>query len=328
MSAHATTPSPPRPGASLRLSAQDQLLALAAVAVLAVVIYGAVTTQGFLTTDNLKAILSSAGIVGIVAVGMTCITLGGNLFSLTLGTTAAVTTMAFLAALELGFPVAFVIALVLATTVCAAQGLVVGGLGANPIIVTIAFGALQLGLASLLSNNSTVYPPAGADYKFLAGTILGLPVSVFVLAAIAIAVELWLRRSRTGHELYLIGQNRAAARAGALRVVPVTVAAFAVAGACAGLAGVLIGANQGNATLLTGDIYTYDAIAAVLVGGTAITGGRGSVVRTVAGTLFIAVVADMLLLRGYSTGIQILVRGVMVLLVVVGMQLWLRRRSA
>lgn len=328
MSTRAGAPSPPRPGASLRLRTQDQLLGLAALAVLAVVVYGAATTQGFLTTDNFKAILSSAGIVGIVAVGMTCITLGGNLFSLTLGTTAAVTTMAFLAALKFGFPVALIIALALATTVCAVQGLVVGGLGANPIIVTIAFGALQLGLAGLLSNNSTVYPPSGAHYKFLADTILGLPVSVFVLAGIAIGVEVWLRRSRAGHELYLIGQNRAAARAGALRVVPVTVAAFAIAGACAAVAGVLIGANQGNATLLTGDIYTYDAIAAVLVGGTAITGGRGSVARTVAGTLFIAIVADMLLLRGYSTGIQILVRGVMVLLVVVATQLWLRRRSS
>jgi ribose/xylose/arabinose/galactoside ABC-type transport system permease subunit len=95
------------------------------------------------------------------------------------------------------------------------------------------------------------------------------------------------------------------------------VVAFAVASAFSAGAGVLVGAASANASLLLIGTYTYDAIAATLVGGNAVTGGRGSIKRTAAGAVFIATISDMLLLRGYSTGIQILVRGVIVLVIVV-----------
>jgi ribose/xylose/arabinose/galactoside ABC-type transport system permease subunit len=150
---------------------------------------------------------------------------------------------------------------------------------------------------------------------------------VFVFVAVVAALEVWLRHSRLGHETSLVGENRAAARAAALRVTRVTVVAFAIAGACAGIGGILIGASEGNATLLSGgDRYTYDAIAAVLVGGTLVTGGRGSAARTALGALFIATLSDMLLLRGYSAGAQVAVTGVVVLIVIVATQLRRGRR--
>lgn len=310
-----------------RLGPADVGLLVGGAVVLAVLVYGAVSTQGFLSYANLKAVLASMGIIGIVAVGMSCITIGGNLVSVTLGTTVVVTTMLFLAALTFGPVTAIVLTILAGGAVCALQGLLVGGFRANPIIVTIAFGTLQLGLAERLTNQSTVYPPHGADFRFLAGTVFGLPLSIFVLVAITLALEFWLRRSRLGRETYLVGENLRAARASALRVTPVAVAGFALAGGCAAVAGILLGAGQGNATLLTSETYTFQAIAAVLVGGIAITGGRGSIYRTVLGALFIAIVSDMLLLRGYSTGVQVLVRGVVVLAAVVVVQLHSRERA-
>jgi len=95
------------------------------------------------------------------------------------------------------------------------------------------------------------------------------------------------------------------------------VGAFGIASLYTAGSGILIGASSANASLLLVGSYTYDAIAAALVGGNAVTGGRGSIARTALGAIFIATISDMLLLRGYSTGGQILVRGIIVVVVVV-----------
>lgn len=300
----------------------DVALALLAVVVLAI---GAVGTDGFLTSANFRAILASVGILGIVAVGMTLITISGNLFSLSLGVTVTVASMTFLSWLDLGIVPAITLSVALCAAICGLQGLIVALLGANPIVVTIGFGALQLAAAAKFAAGEAIYPDGGG-FGWLASTVGGIPVSVFFLVGIVILLDLWLRFSRVGRELYLCGENRLAARAAALRVSASTVIAFAIAGACAGLAGVLLGAANKNAGLVGGDQYTFNAIAVVLVGGVAVTGGHGVTARTVLGALFIAAISDMLLLRGYSTGIQTLVAGVFVLLAIVVMQL--RRLSA
>jgi ribose/xylose/arabinose/galactoside ABC-type transport system permease subunit len=115
-----------------------------------------------------------------------------------------------------------------------------------------------------------------------------------------------MRRTRFGRQTYLLGENRVAARAAALPITLLTVGAFGIASLYTAGSGILIGATSANASLLLVGSYTYDAIAAALVGGNAVTGGRGSIARTAAGAIFIATISDMLLLRGYSTGAQIL----------------------
>lgn len=300
-------------------------LAITAVAALALV-YGAVTTDGFLTAANFKAIIASVGILGIVAVGMTFVTLSGSLFCLTLGTTLTVSSMAFLTWLQMGVLPAIVLTLLLGAAIGLAQGILIGALAANPIIVTIGFGALQLGVVAKLTNSAAIYPPADSNYAWLAGTVAGLPLAVYVLAALVVVSATWLSRSTLGQSILLVGENQAAARAAGLPVVRAIAAAFVIAGVCAALGGVLLGATDGNATLLTGgDRYTYDAIAAVLVGGVAAGGGRGTVQQTVLGALFIAVISDMLLLRGASGGVQMLVTGAVVIVVLVLFQLRGRR---
>jgi len=126
-----------------------------------------------------------------------------------------------------------------------------------------------------------------------------------------------MRRTRFGRQIYLLGENRVAARAAALPITLLTVGSFAIASLYTAGSGILIGATSANASLLLTGSYTYDAIAAALVGGNAVTGGRGSIARTAAGAIVIATISDMLLLRSYSTGGQILVRGIIVVVVVV-----------
>jgi len=289
----------------------------ALAALVAVLAYGAVSTDGFLTVANGKAILASVGVVGIVAVGMTFVMLGGNLFSLSLGTTLAVSAIAFLDFLHLGVAAAAVLAAAIGAAVSGAQGVAVGAFGVNPIVVTIGAGALQEGVVVKLTGGRTIVPSAPlSSYRFLVTPLLGLPFPVYVLAGVALSAELVLRYTTFGRELYLVGENRRAARAAGLRVAGVTTAAFAVAGLCAGVAGILSGSYNQGASLTLSGTYTYDAISAAIVGGNAITGGRGSVGRTLFGAIVMATLSDLMLLRHYGTGAQILVKGVIVLVFV------------
>lgn len=283
-----------------------------------VVVYGATTTTGFMTVSNLKAILTAAAFVGIIAVGLTVIVLSGNLFSLALGQTVAVTAMLFLYTLQFGLAPAIVLTLLLGLVIGAVQGFAVGAWGANPIIITIGAAGLMEGLAVWLSHGQSIVPPTSAtSYQRLAEPLLGVPFPVYVFVALTIVLAVAMRRTRFGRGIYLLGENRTAARAAALPITLLTTAAFALTSVFAAGAGVLIGATSQNASLLLTGSYTYDAIAAALVGGNAVTGGRGSVLRTAAGAVFIATISDMLLLRGYTTGGQILVRGIIVVVVVV-----------
>jgi len=144
---------------------------------------------------------------------------------------------------------------------------------------------------------------------------------------LTIVVDAVLRGTSFGRAIYAVGENKRAARAAAISIAAVAAGAFAVAGACTGIAGALIGATNGNASLFIESTYTFDAIAAVLVGGTAVTGGRGSAGRTLFGAIVIATISSLLLLRGYSTGIQIFVKGLIVVVVVVLVQLGSRGRD-
>lgn len=289
------------------------------IAVLAgVTMYGAATTPGFLTVSNMKAIVTAAAFVGIIAVGLTVIVLSGSLFSLALGQTAAVSAMVFLYTLRVGLAVAIVLTLVLGLAIGAVQGVAVGAWGANPIIITIGAAGLIEGMAVWLSHGESIVPPASAtSWERLGQPVLGLPAPVYVFLALTVVLAVVMRRTRFGSQIYLLGENRAAARAAALPITLLTVAAFGIASLYTAASGILIGATSANASLLLTGSYTYDAIAAALVGGNAVTGGRGSIARTAAGAVFIATISDMLLLRGYSTGGQILVLGIIVTVVVV-----------
>jgi ribose/xylose/arabinose/galactoside ABC-type transport system permease subunit len=282
----------------------------------------ALTTDGFLTVDNGRAILASMALVGIVAIGMTFITLSGNIFSLSLGIAVAVGAMMFLFALQFGLVVALGLTLILGIVIGATQGFTVGAWGANPIIVTIAAGAVMEGVAVALTEGQSLFPPEGArSHHFLTETYIGLPFSFYAFALLAVGLEVALRNLRVGRELLLVGENRHAAAAAGLPVTKVTVTAFGVAGGCAAIAGILAGSLNENATLQVQGTFTFDAIAATLVGGNAIAGGRGSVLRTVMGALIIAVVSDVLLLRGYPGGIRTLVTGVIIVTVVLAVHL-------
>lgn len=284
----------------------------------ALIVYGAITTHGFLTMTNVRAILSSVAFVGMVAVGTALIMISGNLFSLAVGSTAAAAAMIFLALLPHGIVLAFAVALLMGVVVGAAQGFLVGGIGANTIIVTIGAASLIQGVALWASAGATILPPKGdTSFAWLNGHIFTFAVPIYILFGTVFALDQFLRRSRFGRQLKLVGENVEAARAAGIRTGWVVVGAFCIASFLFAFAGVELGAFNESGSLLIEGTQTYDAIAAAVVGGIAIGGGRGSVWQGLGGAILIAMISDILLLRGYSEGIQILVKGVVVFAVVV-----------
>jgi ribose/xylose/arabinose/galactoside ABC-type transport system permease subunit len=292
------------------------LFAAAAALGLVVLVVLALTTDRFLTVENVKAILGSASIVGIMALGLTFITLIGSLVSLAIAATAVMGAMVFLAELHLGLVPALAISMAAGAAVTALQGAIVGAWGANPVILTIGAGFLLSGITAKASNG-VIVQPGGGGYATLNSTPLGVPLGVYVMVALALLYQLVLKRTVVGRRIVLIGENREAACAAGMRIPRVTAIAFGLAGASFALGGAFLGAfNKGASAQLEGTL-TFDVIAAVLVGGTLISGGRGSALRTLAGAIVIATISDLLLLRGFDTGAQILLKGVLVVLVVV-----------
>jgi ribose/xylose/arabinose/galactoside ABC-type transport system permease subunit len=280
----------------------------------------ALTTDRFLTVDNAKAILSSASIVGIMALGLTFVTLVGALVSLAVSATAVMGAMIFLAELHLGVVPALGLAMAAGAVVTTLQGAIIGGWGANPVILTIGAGFVISGVTTKASHG-VIVQPSGGGYATLNSTPFGVPVGVYVMIALALLLQYVLRRTVFGRQLILIGENRDAARAAGIRITRITAAAFTIAGIAFALGGAFLGAfNKGASAQLEGTL-TFDVIAAVLVGGTLISGGRGSVLRTLGGAVAIATISDVLLLRGFDTGAQILLNGILVVAVVLGTHL-------
>jgi ribose/xylose/arabinose/galactoside ABC-type transport system permease subunit len=306
---------PPAAPARVRRTRPGFLTVALAVLVVALVPV-AVTTDRFLTLDNGRAILASTALVGITAMGATLVMIAGSAVSLASSQTATVVAMVFLATQDHGLVVATLLGLLCGIVVTAVQGVAVGYWEANPIVLTIAAGFALGGGATWLSGGTPVYA-ASDGYELLNSTPLGLPLAVYVLLALAALAQWILRRTAAGRQMYLVGENRAAARAAGLPVGRVMVMAWAFFGVCLAITGVFLAAFNTSATTNLGGTLTLDAIAAVLVGGTAITGGKGSARRTLGGAVLISIIADVLLIRGYSTGVQILVKGVLVLAVVV-----------
>jgi ribose/xylose/arabinose/galactoside ABC-type transport system permease subunit len=220
--------------------------------------------------------------------------------------------MVFCATLSLGLAAAMAAALAFGAALTGLQGLVIGYFRANPIIVSMAALALVTGVTTLITEGQGVYPQGDAA-ELLTGLVLGVPVPFAAFIIIVAIAQVVLSCTRFGRHLYMVGSNWRAALAAGLQPARIVLGAYAAAGLCTALAGVLMAARYSGGDLELGVGYDYGAISAVLVGGTAITGGEGSAVRSLFGAFIIGICQVLLLLHGFSTQVQYLAIGLIVL---------------
>jgi ribose/xylose/arabinose/galactoside ABC-type transport system permease subunit len=291
-----------------------KLLAIRMAAVLALVA-AAIATPGFLTTTSLFSLLTTMSFIGCVAVGMTFITLSGNVMSFCLGATLSVTTIVFMLSLPIGVPGALVVAFGFSAALTGAQGFVVGYFRANPIIVSMAVLALIYGFVTLFTGGRGIYPE-GSELDPLKGRIGIVPIPLAAFLITVVVGQFVLSFTRFGRNLYMVGSNHRAAVAAGIVTWRTVTGAYVVAGLFTAFSAVLMAARYASGDMEHGIGYDYHAISAVLVGGTAIQGGEGSALRTLFGTVIISVIQGLLLLWGFSTQMQYLIVGIIVLIVI------------
>ncbi len=282
------------------------------------------TTDTFLSVANLTNVARQVSINGILAVGVTFVLLTAGV-DLSLGSVVALSGVACATFAHPGdHPVFVPIAVGLLTG--AACGLVNGVLvtrgGVAPFIVTLGMMTIARGLALIVSGGRPVANMSD-ELTALSGDFLGLPIPVLCFAGVALLAWFFLRNFRLGRHIYAVGGNEHAARAAGVPVESVKLFAYGLCGLLTGLAGVVLAARITTGQPNAGQAYELDAIAAVVIGGTSLAGGVGTITGTLLGVLLIGVINNGLDLQGVSSYYQAVIKGV----IIVG-AVWLDRRQA
>ena len=292
--------------------------------ILLVGLFLSLSTDSFMSVTNLTNVARQVSINGILAVGVTFVLLTGGV-DLSLGSVVALSGVACATFAHPGDHSVFVpIAVGLLTG--AACGLVNGTLvtlgGVAPFIVTLGMMTIARGLALIFSGGRPVADMSN-ELTALAGDFFGIPIPMLCFAGVAAAAWFFLSNFRLGRHIYAVGGNENAARAAGVPVEQVKLFAYGLCGLLAGLAGVVLAARITTGQPNAGQAYELDAIAAVVIGGTSLAGGVGTITGTLLGVLLIGVINNGLDLQGVSSYYQAVIKGV----IIVG-AVWLDRRQA
>ena len=270
-----------------------------------------VSTDTFLTTRNITNVLMQMAILGIVAFGVTIVMVGGA-FDLSIGSQTALhgvvsaVVMVETGSIWLGVGAALLSGVVFGLI----NGLIVGGLAINPFIATLGTLVLARGLALTVSDGRVVSGlPAGLS-EFGRGEFLGLPWTVILLIACFLVAAYILHLTPFGLRLFAVGGSANAARLAGIKVGRVQVFAFVMSGLFAAVAGVALTARVRSGQPLSGELLELYAIAAAVLGGTSLYGGRGAIWRTAVGVALITVIQNGLNLLNVASQFQMIVIGI------------------
>ncbi|MBB3931664.1 ribose transport system permease protein [Kaistia hirudinis] len=285
--------------------------------ILLLVVTGLVA-PGFLSPTHFRSLAVLAAFIGIVALGQTFVVIGGGIdLSVPWVLNAAAVLMTLFAHGQ-DAPLVWIVPLLLAagTLVGVVNGLGVGLFGVPPIIMTLAVNVILQGGILVYTGGA---PPATAPaaIQFLAvGRIAGFPVIVLLWIVLAIVATLLLSKTAFGRYLYAVGSSATVAEFSGVPTLRTSVAAYALSGFTAALAGMLLTGYSGQAYLGMGDPYLFTSIAAVAIGGASILGGSGHYVGTIAGALVLTVLTGLLPALNLSNGALLVVYGAVILVTV------------
>ena len=293
------------------------------VTLIVLLVFFGVTSKSFATLDNAANILTQISVTGVIAVGLTFVILCAEIdLSVAAIANATGIVVAYFTLQENyvnipNVPLPGVAAIVLALVACAFLGLInavgITVIGIPSFIMTLAMMQIGAGISALLVRGQIAYavPPFVATMG--AGSVGGIPWIVVVLAVFLLAGHLVLTYTRFGRYVYMVGGNREAAEYSGVNVKLVLGTVIVISGVCSGVAGMLGVAHFGSAQQNEFDGYLLDAIAAVVVGGTSLFGGRGGIGNTVIGLLILGVLNNGLDHVEIDSFLKILIRGLILL---------------
>jgi fructose transport system permease protein len=301
------------------------------LALLAACVFFATRSDRFLTGDNLSIVLQQVMVVGVIAIGQTLVilTAGVDLSCGTVMALGAIVMTKLAAELGVSAPLAIAVGIGATTLFGLLNGLLVTRINLPPFIVTLGTLNIAFAITQLYSNAQTVTDLPEA-MNALGGTfhVGGTTVvyGVVVMLALYGITAFVLRETAAGRHVYAVGNNPEAARLTGIATPRVILAVYVLAGVTYGIAALLSVARTGVGDPNAGQTENLDAITAVVLGGTSLFGGRGTVLGSLVGALIVGVFRNGLTLMGVSSVYQILITGILVILAVATDQL--SRRGA
>lgn len=314
-----TSPTPATRRRSLSLNSAQQLNEIGLLlAIIVVFTFLAINADGFLTLGNMTQMLRDSATIGVVAWAATLVIVAGEI-DISLGPAVAfASVMMAVAASEWGLPVpiAMLITLVVATALGTLAGTLRAFFNVPSFIATLALFSALRGLGLFTTNALPIPIDDDPFLDLLDGEILGIPTPAVVMLILFAVFTYIARRTAYGRSVYAVGGNAKAAYLAGIPVKRIRVLLFATTGLMCGVAGILLAAklSSGNGGAATG--LEFDVIAAVVIGGTALSGGRGSLLGTLLGVFFITLIGSGLILMGVNPFFQDVVRGVIIVVAV------------
>jgi len=272
-------------------------------------------TPNFFSLQNMTIVLRQVSINGILAIGVTFVIIAGGI-DLSLGSVVALAgVVAALFAHPGDYPLLAPVVLAIAV------GLAIGGLNGlavtqgkvAPFIVTLGMMTIARGLALVVSDGRPVTNLSESFNAIGGGNFMGVPIPIIIFAVVIALASLLLNQTRIGRYMYAVGGNEKAAYAAGVRVKSVKMIAYMICSGLAGLAGIVLASRINTGQPNAGVAYELDAIAAVVIGGTSLAGGIGTIGGTVLGVLLIGVINNGLDLMNISSYYQQIIKGVIII---------------
>lgn len=303
-----------------------------------IILFGffALYSDSFLQTNNLVILTKQVAINAILGIGMTFVILTGGI-DLSVGSVVGLCGMVVGGLINegivlpmFGVVVYFNVWIVMLLTlfvgmfVGAVNGVLVTRFSVAPFIATLGTLYIARGFA-LLRNNGATFPNLIGDPelgntgfpKLGTGELLGLPYSIWIMAALALIATFIATKTPFGRQIYAIGGNERAAKLSGVRVKAVTLITYVISGFCAAVVGLIITSQLVSAHPATGQSFELNAIAAVVLGGTSLSGGRGTIGGTIIGAFVIGVLNNGMIIEGVSSFWQTVITGVVIILAVI-----------
>jgi ribose transport system permease protein len=271
-------------------------------------------SPGMFQVQQVLNILQVSAFLGLIATGQTLALLVGGIDLSVAGVVTMVNIVAtsVMAGRDSALLLGLLLCLLLSCLVGLINGLLITWLRVTPLVATLGVNSILFGSALVYTGGA---PHGGISPGFAffgQGHLTGFPVSTICWLLVAFFTAWIMRATVLGRQLYAVGANSAAARLVGMRVYQVTIAAYVLSSVLAGLGGLLLTSYIGSPSLGIGDQFLLSSIAATVVGGTALTGGIGSVIGTIGGTLFITELASFTNVVHVSTGTQFVLQGAVI----------------
>ena len=303
------------------------------IALALIVVVGAVSAgDRFTNINNFLTIIRFASIIGVISIGMTfVITAGGIDLSVgsVMGLTTVVATLASvqLAAAQSTWLVMVLVAVAVGATAGLVNGIVIAYGRVVPFMATLAMLVGARGLAELISEKKTLVVNVQEFLGFFRSDFIGVPWLIWIFVIVSAIGWVLLNRTTFGRRTVAIGGNMEASRLAGLKVKRHTVYLYVLSGIAAGIAGVMMLGRTTAGTSTHGSLYELDAIAAVVVGGTLLIGGRGTIVGTVFGVLIFSTLTNVFTQNNLSTSVQAVTKGFIIVVAVLLQQRFAARRE-